>query len=289
MTTNNECDFGQRGIQYVHYPYHRERYQEEPRSVKQDGLFRFLYGVLKHRLRPWRRISGFSFERMRRNLTLVNSEWSKQEYRNSYDAGSIPVYPPIPGNFFNVPWHERENGFVCIGRISSEKRYEIIIEILIEVRKQYPDIHLHIIGSYVDYDDDYFDVIRQKIEENHDWIFFHENVSHQELVNVVSQHRYGIHAMPNEHFGIAVGEMVCGGNIVFAPDDGGQVEILGNEQRLLYKSNDEAKRKIIQVLSHPREQVSLRKHLGLRKHLFTSEKFMQHVREVVSDFYEGNL
>jgi len=284
MTTCNECDFGSRGIQYIHYPYHREKYLNEPRSVKQDRFFPFLQRLLKYRLRPWRILSGFSYNRMKRNLTLVNSDWTRVVYKDTYGAECITIYPPIPGNFIDVPWEDRQNGFVCIGRIAGEKRYEAIIDILSNIRNHFPDIHLHIIGSKVNYDDDYFKMIHQKVGENSDWISLHENVSHKKLVDLVCQHKYGIHAMPNEHFGIAVGEMVRGGCIVFAPNNGGQVEIIGDESRLLYQSDEDAVEKIMHVLRHPREQVSLWNHLTSRKNLFTTEKFMERIREVVKDF-----
>ncbi len=289
MTTCNECDFGVRGIQYIHYPYHGGKYLGEPRSVKEDGFIPFIHRFLKNRLRPWRILSGFSFERMKKNLTIVNSEWTGDEYRNTYNSDCLTVFPPIPGDFFDVPWDKKQNGFVCIGRIAGEKRYEAIIDILSKVKIHFPDIHLHIIGSRVDYDDDYFRMIVQLVEDNRDWITLHENIPHKELVELICQHRYGIHAMPNEHFGIAVGEMVRGGCVVFVPDDGGQVEIIGNDSRLLYHTVDEALEKILHVLSCPEEQEFLRKHLTGRRDLFTAERFMKCVKEVVRDFSDGKL
>lgn len=289
MTASNECDFGKRGIQYVHYPYHREKYFDEPRSVQKDGFLRFVHRYLKYRLRPWRIISGFSYKRMVENLALVNSEWSKKVYRDAYSAGSVKVYPPIPGRFTTIPWNERENGFVCIGRISSEKRYENIIDILLKVKSHYPDIHLHIIGSRVEYDSEYYEIIYKMVSDNSDWISLHENIPHSKLADLVCHHRYGIHAMPDEHFGIAVGEMVRGGCITFVPDGGGQVEIIGNEPRLLYRSDEEAVEKILHVLADAQEQNALQKRLAARIDLFTTDKFIEQMQQIIQDFSRGIL
>lgn len=284
ICTCNECDFGSRGIQYMHYPYHRGKYQNEQRSAEQKGIFPYVHYLLAYRLRPWRILSGFSYERMKQNLTLVNSEWTRRVYNESYNAESMVVYPPVPGDFIDIPWKERKNGFVCIGRISGEKRYETIIDILSKVRTRYPDIHLHIIGSKVDYDEDYFRRIHKMVQSNSDWISLHENVPHKELVNLVCHHKYGIHAMPNEHFGIAVGEMICGGCIVFVPNDGGQVEIVGKDPRLLYQTDHEAVNKIVNVLQNKSEQKTLRNYLKSRREFFALEKFIQNIQEIVKHF-----
>jgi hypothetical protein len=40
------------------------------------------------------------------------------------------------------------------------------------------------------------------------------------LEYIVSRHRFGLHGMKGEHFGIAPAELICGGCITFVPDDG---------------------------------------------------------------------
>jgi glycosyltransferase involved in cell wall biosynthesis len=190
----------------------------------------------------------------------------------------------VPGHFSEVSWDKRENGFLCIGRISREKRLEEIIDILSEVRTYFQDIHLHIIGNEVEYDKNYYQVVRMKVEQNSSWIYLEENLSHEELVNLVCQHRYGIHGMFYEHFGIAVAEMIRGGCIVFVHESGGQVEIIGNEKRLLYTTKEEAVEKIKRVLQKSAEQTKLRDYLYTRKKWFTPEKFMHKIQEIVRNF-----
>ncbi|MGH7793274.1 MAG: glycosyltransferase, partial [Thermodesulfobacteriota bacterium] len=193
------------------------------------------------------------------------------------------VYPPVPGGFPEVPWEQRENGFVCIGRISEEKRLENIIDILSDVRLRSEDIHLHIIGTR-GHDLDYYRRVIQKARKNAHWVFLNENLPREELIRLASKHKYGIHGMMDEHFGIAVAEMVKAGCISFVPRDGGQTEIVGRDDRLTYETDEQAVERILRVMSNTDEQASIRDYLRSRKELFSAETFMHRIREIVRRF-----
>src|SRR5215510_12444244 len=242
LTVNNEADLGRRGIQYVHFPW-----AYLPRPVVDLRWYHVSSTMVDayYRLCGW--ISGFSSDRMRQNLTLVNSNWTGTRVRERHGIDSTTVYPPVPGIFPEVPWAERENGFVCIGRISPEKELDKIIAILAGVRTQGWDVHLHIVGTADN--PGYYQRIRRQAQENSAWIFLNENLSREELASLVAQHRYGIHGMAEEHFCMAVAEMVQAGWIVFVPYGGGQMEIVAGEERLLYKTPVDAIAKIIHTLS----------------------------------------
>ena len=226
-------------------------------------------------------VAGFSHDRMRSNLTLVNSRWTGGRIEELYGMRCLTVYPPVPGSFPDSSWEERENGFVCIGRIAPWKRIERLIEIIGAVRSQIGDAHLHIIGTTEDR------IYRRRLlrlARGSPWLHLNENVSREGLVGLVSRHRYGIHGMVNEPFGIAVAEMVHGGCIVFVPRNGGPKEIVGGDDRLLYETNEEAVRKILRVMKNRDEQRSLLRHLRSRKALFSTESFFRRIREIVRLF-----
>ena len=143
-------------------------------------------------------------------------------------------------------------------------------------------LHLHVIGTSDD--DRYAPLIKACVEANHSWIRIHENLPRQDLAQLVARHRYGIHAMDEEHFGIAVAEMVRAGCIVFAPNNGGPVQILGGEQRLLYSSMEDAAQKIQLTMDNPERQKDLRDYLAARSALFSSERFVSEFRELVHGF-----
>jgi glycosyltransferase involved in cell wall biosynthesis len=99
-------------------------------------------------------------------------------------------------------------------------------------------------------------------------------------------HRYGIHGMREEHFGMAPAEMVRAGCIVWVPGGGGQVEIVGDEPRLLYASEDDAVEKIARTLADPAEEDRLRDRLDRRALRFTTAHFVDQVRRIVAEFRE---
>ena len=147
--TYGVMDMGVRGIQLIHDPLfnpelHR-RLTPFPSGWRgwfyEDSLPRRIYLGLSR----W--VAGSSAEGIRRNLTLVSSEWTAKIVRDFYGVETRTVYPPVAGEFPDVAWEEREDGFVCVGRWTAEKRMERAIRILGEVRKSGARIHLHLIGS----------------------------------------------------------------------------------------------------------------------------------------------
>ncbi|HZY31890.1 MAG TPA: glycosyltransferase [Candidatus Methylomirabilis sp.] len=279
ITANYEADFGRKGIQYVNFP---RAYQSRPDIDVRWNLFS--PALLNAYYHLCQRISEFSVDRMKQNLTLVVSDWTGTKVRERHGIEATTLYPPVPGIFPEVAWEHRENGFIAIGRIAPEKELEKMIDSLAAVRSQGWDIHLHIIGSPED--SRYYEQILQRVHENASWIFLEENLSREELVDLVSRHRYGIHGMAEEHFGIAVAELVRGGCLVFVPRGGGQVEIIGADERLLYSTPEEAVAKIVRTISDPDVQRSLSTHLASRKGLFSTDHFMRRIQELVRHFGE---
>ncbi|MGH7889069.1 MAG: glycosyltransferase, partial [Thermodesulfobacteriota bacterium] len=282
ISANDEIDFGCKGIQYLHYPHMHEKI----RPILDFPWYRKLGGILNGNYRPWMLISAFSYDRMKKNITLVNSNWTGNKVREFYGIEPRTVYPPVPGDFPDVSWEKKENGFVCIGRFHPVKRFEMIIEILGKIKMKNPELHLHIIGTKAreSYAYNYYEQLHLLSNANASWVFLNENLSREELIEVVAKHRYGIHAHQEEHFGIAVAEMLKGGCIPFVPNDGGQVEIVGGDERLVYRTEEEAIEKITRVMSNPEEQTLIRSYLNSRMELFSTETFMSQIREIVRGF-----
>jgi glycosyltransferase involved in cell wall biosynthesis len=281
----DEMEFGAPALQYVHWSWTYPIYRKGKYLESLPGLQgRIRAGMYKNR--PWRIISGFSFSRLMKNFWLVNSHWTGEAIRQGFRIQPVVLYPPVPGDFPAVPWNERENGFVCIGRISSEKNYEEIIAILSQIRARGHAIHLHIVGQISGQSEAsiYFQRLMELIRANSEWVLFEENVSRSELAQLVTRHRYGIHGRRGEHFGIAVAEMVRGGCVVFVPNSGGQVEIVGEEERLRYDSIEEGVGKISRVLDDAAVQRDLQDKLDERAGLFSPECFANRLRELVGQY-----
>lgn len=288
ITAQNEMDLGKRAIQYIHFPDWFKLYNKLYRSgfdvKKRKRKFNIEY------IKPWKLISNLSFDRIRQNLTLVNSDWTGNVMRNFYGISSVTLYPPVPGGYSDTPWPDRENSFVCIGRMTHVKRFERIIRILSVLRSRGYGLHLHIIGSRLrggaSHQEYYYSILKI-VRKHSSWITLHVNVPHSELVRIVSTSKFGIHRQPYEHFGIAVAEMIKGGCITFTHRTGGQAEIIGNEERLKYGSDAEAVRKIAIVLNSQQLQSKLRNYLVGRKDIFSTERFMNETRDIVEKFING--
>jgi glycosyltransferase involved in cell wall biosynthesis len=284
LSGNNESDFGRPGIQYVHYPRFDDP-RVNPASPRVGdfshlGSLRASPAVMRSYFALCGALSRFSLEGVRRNLTLVNSDWTGARVKLIHGVDSRTVYPPVTGNAAELPWPQRENGFVCLGRLAPEKRCERVVEILSRVRQRGFDVHLHIVGTPDG--NRYAERIRRLAELHCPWVRIEESPTRAELNELVGSHRYGIHGMENEHFGMAVAEMVKAGCIVFAPNSGGPVEIVGGEARLLYDGDDDAVDKIAACLAERSRQEELRVHLQACGARFGVERFMDEIRAVVA-------
>ncbi|HEY2942716.1 MAG TPA: glycosyltransferase [Vicinamibacteria bacterium] len=277
VTANNESDLGGGGIQYVHYP------RFDPERPEVDLRW---YNRSRPLMAAYRRASaaatGASLERMRRNVTLVNSDWVGARIRRLHSVETITLRPPVAGSFPDVPWEARADGFCCVGRIAPEKRIERVLDVLAEVRRRGRDVRLHVIGAPDDLA--YTRRVRERVARHADWATLHEDLPREALVRLLAANRYGLHAMEEEHFGMAVAEMARAGCIPFVPRGGGQVEIVGGDERFLYASAGEAVAKILATLDDPAEQRAMRAHLAARVPDFAVENFMERIRAVVEGF-----
>ncbi len=288
FSTYNEMDFGVRGIQYVHFPflvdYNFASLKEENFSkvwYHKPSLIRKLYEKIGYFL------SGAKKGSIANNITLVNSNWTGKIFEKAYGVKPITLYPPVPVNMSGIPdFYSRENGFVAIGRIEPTKRFLEIIEVISSVRKAGLDVHLHIIGKPGD--EGYFEKIEALRKIFSDWLFLETDLSRDELLRLVVKHKYGIHAKINEHFGIAVAEMIRLGLITFVHDSGGQVEIV-NLDELKYKSLEDATNKILNILRDRNLQESLRIDLMKNAAQFSGDVFKDKVRNIVHYFLEGKI
>jgi len=287
MTCDDEFDFGRAGIQYTHYP-HMQRHMDAFLAVEDLSSGQRLRKFLSGKLRPWLLISRISLKRIKSNLMVTNSNWTAAVLRKTYDIEPIVVYPPVRWNGPRRPFEERRNTFVCLGRLSPVKRLLHIIDIVEQVRARGFEVELEIIG-----DQDaiagnaYVQKVRKRIAEAGNWVHLNKSVSRKELENLVSQCRFGIHGMIDEHFGIAPAELMRAGCIVFVPNSGGQVEIVGEQPELRYDSDDDAVEKICRVLADQESQSRLLQALSERSALFNESHFMSHIQNVVADFAKG--
>jgi glycosyltransferase involved in cell wall biosynthesis len=260
----NAADMGKIGIQYIHWTQ-----------------------VLEEGLPIHQKISNFSQESLVQNVSIANSNWLRIRTKEIYGIDAKVVYPPVVMEPQNIPWNQKENTFICSGRIVKVKEPHRVIKILQLVREKGFDIKLHLTGGGDGiYGWKYNNLIHKIVKENSSWITLHENLPYQEYIKLVSLCKYGIH-FKQEPFGISIAEMVKAGAIPFVKNRGGQIEIVGDHhQELFFADEQEAVNKIINVLSNRDKQNQLIESLANQVDLFSTRRFMSEINGVVDAYFE---
>lgn len=287
ISSYNVMDFGKKGIQYiVDFSFDdtlRRKLDKGRKGLRNllyaDSFFRSLY------LKLCNIVSGSSRCGWLNNVTIANSGWTAGIIEESFGLHPEVIYHPVPGNYQDINWDERGNGFVCMARLVPEKGIDNVIEIMKELRRRGLDLHLHLLGR--EDDKRYVDYLKRLSKENSSWLFMEGLVLGDEKIKLISQHKFGISGRLNEPFGIAVGEMVRSGLIVWVPDGGGQREIVGHSD-LIYTSVTEAADKIEKVIKDTNVLQSLRSHLKKRSNEFSEDKYKESIRGLVRRFLDEN-
>jgi glycosyltransferase involved in cell wall biosynthesis len=278
VNTANEAWLGRPSVQYIHFPW-----GYWPRPDVELRWFHRIPGLLPAYRAFCAGLSAFEGARMRENLMLVNSDWTGDKVKERYGGETVTLYPPVEGGADGAPWEQRDDVFLCIGRISPEKRVERVMDVMRRVRQRRPEARLVLVGAESRLHGGYFRRIRRLAEANRDWLSLVVEPDRASLGTLMARSRYGLHAMVDEHFGMAVAEMARAGCVVFTHDSGGQREIV-EDPRLLYDSEDDAVRKIEAVLADRALQVRLQSSLRERSERFSTGCFMASVRRIVEEW-----
>ena len=241
-----------------------------------DTILRRAYLGLCERLAPSRP------ENWKENVTVANSQWTAGLLEREFGLITRRVqFPPVPGNFPAVSWDERENGFVCVGRVVPEKRMDAVIGILRQVRQHGFDIHLHILGGLGG--SPFAKKVQALASQHRDWVSLEGRVVGKAKRELMARHKFGINGCEREAFGIAVAELVKAGCLTFVPNGGGQTEIVDHPS-LTFQNEDDAIHKIVSALENPGLQAALVGHLHERSRELSTERFQDAVRSLVAEF-----
>jgi len=277
ITADNYGAFAKPGIQYLHFP---AALNPTPWRLRAIVNVYFAFS-------DW--FIGLPWSDARHNVTLANSRWTAAglERRQGVKARHV-LYPPVidPGD--GLPWDERRNTFLCIGRFHGSKRIEVAMSIVRRLRAHaVPDARLVIVGSAVD--PDYAARIRRFAARDRDWIDFREDLTRAEIDSLIGQCRYGLQAMVEEHFGMATAELARGGCLVFPHDSGGSPEVVNGEAALLWKTEDDAVTRISGMARDAARRDAVRWRLRNHARSFSTEAFEERIRAIVAEWASGEL
>jgi len=290
ISTYNLCDFGRPAIHFLaDFSWDDElRCTLHPTG---SGLRGALHGVT-----PWRRwylrlVRAAAWPSGRNllageDLVIANSRWSAEILKTRFGLTAPVVYPPVPGPEPEAAptWEQREDGFVCLGRLSPEKRVEEVVEIVRTVRQATgANLHLHVLGGPLQ--SAYGRRLRVLAAEAGPWVRLEGEVSGPHKWELLTRHRYGLHACRGEAFGIAVAEMIRAGLVPFVPALGGVREIVAHPV-LEYTDQAEATRRIVAVLREPGQVAALRAHLERQAQQFSASRFVAGLQGALQAFLE---
>ncbi len=271
LSTYNAVDLGRTGLQYLHWVH-----VVDPEPKENKGWNRLMM-----------KLSGFSMDQIKQNQSLANSYYTAEQIKSAYGIDCRVIYPPVITEIEILPWEEKEDAFLCSGRIVPPKQTDRVIKILQGVRDRGFDVKLHITGGGGGtYKKSYEQKIQRLAEQNSDWIQIYQDLPYKDYLQVLARCRYGIHSKP-EPFGISVAEMVKAGMIPFVRKKGGQVEIVGaHHNNLLFDGPQDAVETIVQVLQQPDRHLALRESLKKQQSLFSTEKFIAEIQAVVAEYFQ---
>ncbi|MFB6101624.1 MAG: glycosyltransferase family 4 protein [Haloplanus sp.] len=225
VSTANEFSLPLPSVQYVHYPQFNRRDAPDGDATRLDPLWSRLGGVADRTLPADARL-------------LANSAWTADAVAAVYGRRPTVCHPPVDPPSKPRPWDEREAGVVVVGRLAPDKRPLRAVRIVDGVRARGHDIHLHVVGSASSIYPDYARRVAAAAADR-PYVHLDRDAPRERVEELLATHRYGLNCKPREHFGMAVAEYVAAGMVAFAPDAGGQREVLaGREDRLFTSTAD---------------------------------------------------
>ncbi|AET38795.1 alpha-1,2-mannosyltransferase ALG11 Ecym_3304 [Eremothecium cymbalariae DBVPG len=186
------------------------------------------------------------------NFAITNSTWTYNHIRSIWTLNSSikTIYPPcsteklVMDDESSDQW-TRKNQAVVIAQFRPEKRHELIIRSFARFIDDNPTINhmnLILIGSTRNQEDrDYVEHLQQlafgDLQIPPDKLQFKTNCTYDEMKLYLHESSFGINAMWNEHFGIAVVEYAASGLITLGHASAGPLldiiipwDVIGNRQ-----------------------------------------------------------
>jgi glycosyltransferase involved in cell wall biosynthesis len=217
------------------------------------------------------------------NLIISNSEFSRRMLKDYLGLDSVVIYPPVfvASDPDEVPWEEREDGFVYLGRISREKKVLEIIDAVRSLRERGYDLHLHIVGT--GHDKKYLEEVKKNCSG--EWCSMEGAKYGKEKEEILLRHKFGINLCEVETFGISVAEQTSLGEIVFVADSGGQVEIVEDEI-LRVKNKEDFIRKFEILVRNVDKIEEIRGKLKKKLVEYHKDTFKEKVKEILKPYIE---
>jgi len=221
-----------------------------------------------------------------RGTVLTNSKFSQKAIRKYLGRNAEVLYPPVDvERFMTVAGgRKREPLVVSCGRYSPDKNYELVLEVAARVGERG---RFAIVGmTSGKLSNQYYERIsKMKTQMQLSNVELHRGISFGDLLDIYARAKVFLHAMKNEHFGIAVVEAMAAGLVPVVHRSGGPWEdILQSKQGVhgySYLTADEASRIIVRLLEGDISEETWRRNVEYASG-FSSVAFEQKLLRIVS-------
>ncbi len=225
-------------IVYVHYPTFSEFEIVDINLKYSRSLFWRTY------ITPYKMVHRFFKSYLKTGVLITNSTYSKKAVRKHAGRNPIVLYPPVEVKAFAAvaKANKRENKVVACGRYSPEKNYEDVLE----AANRLKEAEFAVVGSFSgEKSTRYYEKLHsEKSKRNLTNVELLKALTFKQLMILYGKAKVYMHAMKNEHFGIAVIEAMAAGLVPVVYRGGGPWEdILKSKQGYYgfsYKNPDEA-------------------------------------------------
>ncbi|EAR99746.3 glycosyltransferase group 1 protein (macronuclear) [Tetrahymena thermophila SB210] len=266
-------------VSYTHYPFissdmiqkviRNEQSFNNRGFIAQSGLFsniKFFYYLILTKM--------YKFMGNYVDMTFTNSTWTDDHIRSLWApcrqvetiTESVKLYPPCNVTSLLELEKNQENSTVQImsfAQFRPEKDHMMQIRVFERVLSRLTDEEKHklqfrVVGSVRNDDDEQLlSNLKKEVEQRHlsDKIQFIKNPSFKDILKIFEQSDIGLHTMKDEHFGIAVVEMMAGGLITIAHKSAGPLkDIIQNENfGFLCENEDEYVEATLKAVQMPKE------------------------------------
>ena len=227
---------------YVHYPFiSRDMIRDIENNVagvhsrgilSKFKLFRY-FKIIYYKII----LFLYQFNGKYSEFSHCNSSWTYDHIVRTWgEANKKLLYPPCATKLYapeKMMIDRKTNSIVSFAQFRPEKNHKLQIEIFKRVKENYqiPNLHMYILGSIRGEDDQrLFDelnyIVKSYCLEND--ITFKKNLKTEEVKEIFSIAKIGIHTMKDEHFGISIIEMMAAGLITIAHKSAGPLkDIIG--------------------------------------------------------------
>jgi len=192
-------------ISYCHSPmrYAWDNWHNYVHEYKMNWLFKFFGKIALHKIRMWDFLSSKRVDHF-----IANSNTSKKRIQKYYNRKSDVVYPSI--NTQNFKNEKSEDYFLAIGRLTSYKKFDLIVDAFNKSGHK-----IKIAGTGIQ-----FEELKKKAKDNIEMLGF---VSDEELKNLYSKSKALIFPQL-EDFGITPLEAMASGKPIIAYKKGGALD-----------------------------------------------------------------